>query len=101
MAWRLARAQGYPDGDWLLERMDAAVLHEWMEFASIEPWGFVADDLNTARIVYAVVASMGGAKGLNLEDLTLADKLGRPPTQEFDGADTLKIRAVLGLPGTP
>lgn len=101
MAWKLALAQGYPDGDWLLETLDASVLHEWMEFASVEPWGFAADDLNTARIVYAVAASIGGAKGLNLADLTLADKLGRPPVEEFDGADTLRIRAVLGLPSTP
>lgn len=65
----------------MLEYLSAEQWEEWCEYASIEPWGFPADDLRTG-ILGATVARGAGAKDAEPKHFML-----RNPEEQAEDAD--------------
>lgn len=79
----------------LLDSMDAAELHDWMEFYEAEPWGEDRADLR-AGIVAATVAGCHGIKCRPSDFLPQYDREREPMSDDDIQSTVVKTNAMLG-----
>jgi len=94
IAHRLALAMGVWDVDALLDEMPASVFAKWVAYYGIEPWGYHADNLRTAKACKVIADYSPIAKRHNHSESEFLPK----PLIERPISVAVKAAQIFGIP---